>query len=272
MPRGARRPSVSQAFADSQITPATTRLLGVLLFLIATPPCLSAQLLRGVVTDTTAGVTVASARVTMTDAEGQVVATAVTSRDGAFVTHPPGEGSYIVSVQQIGYRPLVANPELLHVADTLDIVYYLHRLPVELDPVTVEAEARVRHVELRHLEQNGFFRRARMTDGKFLDPEAIDRRRDVTHRADEFLIGSAHVMGVMGTMRGYRLRCGRPAFYIDDRRFSGRDLDQAIAPENVLAIEIYDLVRMGQRTDIMYGSCAIVVWTKARAEEKESNR
>ncbi len=68
---------------------------------------------------------------------------------------------------------------------------------------------------------------------------------------------------------GYRLFCGKPKFFIDDRLFIGDDLDQAIAPENVLAIEIYDRARF---PNVFYGSCAVVVWTRGVAEETVGGR
>ncbi len=237
----------------------------VCLLVAMVPGALTAQVVRGVISDTTTGRRVVGARVTMSDVLGRPVGTAVSGTDGTFVVATLQDGTYIITIRRLGFRPLVASPQVLRVADTLQLDYHLYPLPVQLDPLVVEAEAVERYAEVQYLHREGFYKRVQRTSGRFLDPAAIDRRREFATRADDFLIGKAMVMGVTGTLRGYRLRCGKPKFFIDDRLFIGDDLDQAIDPEDVLAVEIYDLVRASQMPDFFYGRCAVVVWTRTSA-------
>jgi hypothetical protein len=252
-----------------RLVPSAGSLLA-LLVAVGQPHHLAAQAIRGSIRDTTTGRAVSSARVVMLDRLGDTVATVVSLADGTFSVTAPQWGEFIIYIRRLGYRPLVQAPVELHTAETLDITYHLQPLPVPLNPVIVEAEAVVQYAYVRYLQKEGFYRRHKSTyGGRFLDPVAIERRMEFVRRADEFLLGQAMVMGVVGTSRGYRLRCGKPKFFIDDRLFIGDDLDQAIDPEAVLAIEIYDGAR---ESDFFYGNCAVVVWTRSAAEEEMGGR
>jgi hypothetical protein len=237
----------------------------VIVAFLAIPTSASAQIVQGIVRDTTTGSAVTGARVTVSDHEGRPVRTIMSGPNGSFTFVGPESGTYFFVVRRVGYRPLIAPPIVLNVLDTLQTQYFLQPIPVELDPVLVEAEAIDRFREVRFLSDQGFYERARRTAGRFLDPAAIDRRRDTTKRADYFLSGTAFVTPMAGSHRGFRLRCGRPHLFLDGRDFYGDDFDQAIGPDDVLAIEIYDTINNGGILDIFYGKCAVVLWTRTAA-------
>lgn len=239
-------------------------LLAVALVACLTSRLGAAQVVRGQVVDSISGAPVAGAALALRNEAGASVDSAEAASDGSFVLSSPAWGRFVVVVKRIGYRPLVSDPMPLRGADTVFADYQLTPLPTHLSPVVVDAQAAVQYAHVRYLERQGFFKRRAWAHGKFLDPEYIAWRAEHAWNADDLLRGRAMVMGVVGTSRGYRLRCGKAAFFIDDRLFPGRDLDQAIDPDDVLAIEIYDGSMLPSR---FYGSCAIVVWTKARAEE-----
>ncbi|MCH8937021.1 MAG: carboxypeptidase regulatory-like domain-containing protein [Gemmatimonadetes bacterium] len=244
----------------------------VCLLVAMLPGALTAQVVRGVITDTTTGRRVAGARVTMSDVLGRPVGTAVSGTDGTFVVAALRDDTYIITIRRLGFQPLVASPQVLRAADTLQLHYHLYPLPVRLDPLVVEAEAVERYADVQYLHRQGFYKRIPRTSGRFLDPAAIDRRREFARRPDDFLIGQAHVTHLPNAHLGYRLRCGRPKFFIDDREFFGDELDQAIDLEDVLAMEIYDLVRPSQMPDFFYGRCAVVVWTRAAPGSEDPMR
>ena len=157
------------------------------------PGALTAQVVRGVITDTTTGRRVAGARVTMSDALGRPAGTAVSGIDGTFVVAALRNDTYIITIRRLGFQPLVASPQVLRVADTLQLHYHLYPLPVRLDLLVVEAEAVERYADVQYLHRQGFYKRIPRTSGRFLDPAAIDRRREFARRTDDFLIGKAHV-------------------------------------------------------------------------------
>jgi hypothetical protein len=237
-------------------------LTSLLLLLFALTQPGAAQVLRGTVRDSSNHRGITNARVTLLNEAGETATVALTRGDGTFVARAPTFGVYTVSVIRIGFQPLQDEPFMLLPGDTVQAVYSLAPLPVPLEPVIVETQA----VHIEYLQEEGFFYRQKAYWGRFLDPAAIDRRREFAHRADDFLIGQTMVMSLENTRMGYRLSCGRPRFFIDDREFYGDELDQAIDPEDVLAIEIY--TGGGPPIPIFYGGCAIVVWTRARAEEQ----
>jgi len=238
----------------------------VALLIVVTQPVQSAgQAIRGTIRDTVTNLAVTSARVAMLDRPGDTVATAISGEAGTFLLRAPHWGTFVISIRRLGYQPLVRPPVELIPGDTVEIAYHMHRLPVSMEPVLVEAEAVAQLAHVRYLHREGFYRRqTRSYAGRFLDPVAIERRRDFAIRADDYLIGQAHVTRLSRSRLGYRLRCGRPRLFVDGRLFIGDELDQVLDPADVLAMEIYD----GSYMYIPdYGGCSIVVWTKSGAEE-----
>jgi len=96
----------------------------------------TAQMIRGTVTDPASGAVVADALVVMVNDEGERVATLFTSAEGTFAFAPPGPGGYMVGVTGLGYQQAITPRLALGTADiTLDI--FLPPDPVTLDSLTV---------------------------------------------------------------------------------------------------------------------------------------
>ena len=124
--------------------------------------------------------------------------------EGTFVVAALRDDTYIITIRRLGFQPLVASPQVLRAADTLQLHYHLYPLPVRLDPLVVEAEAVERYADVQYLHRQGFYKRIPRTSGRFLDPAAIDRRREFARRADDFLIGKAHVAPSVNATRSAR--------------------------------------------------------------------
>jgi len=243
---------------------ASRRTVAVVLLVAGHLAQLSGQVLRGSLLDSATHLPVEGARVVILNRPGDTVSTDFTGDDGVFLAEPPRWGTFVVSIQRLGYRPLVQTPVELIPGDTVDITYYMQPLAYSMEPVVVKAEALVQLAHVSYLHREGFYRRQRRSyDGRFLDPAATERRRVLAKRADDFLLGHAHVTRLNRSQLGYRLRCGKPTLFIDGRLFIGDELDQAIDPTDVLAMEIYDGSYM---YNPLYGGCSVVVWTKRRAE------
>ena len=237
----------------------------LVLFGVAMPAdFVAAQVIRGAIRDTTTGAPLSSAWVAMMDRTGDTIKTMVARVDGTFVMVAPAWGDYVISIIRLGYQPLVRAPVELHTGDTLQIAYHMQRLAVALDPLVVEAESMLRYRHVQYLQKEGFYDRWRSSfRGRFIDPAAIERRRKYARRADDFLAGQNLVGNIH---REYRLLgCGRPALFIDGKRFIGDDLDQAIPPEDVLAIETHDRSYVPAPFNTQ---CAIIVWTRRVADEE----
>jgi hypothetical protein len=245
--------------------------LPVLLFLVAPPQPALAQVLRGVVRDSSANQGIAHARITLLNEAGETVAVAHSGDSGAFVTGAPVFGVYTVSVVRIGFRPIEDGPLMLLPNDTVQAVYYMDPLPVALDPVIVKAEAYV-----QYLEDEGFYTREKKAFGYHLGPEFIERRLTASTRVADFMSaipGVRVLQGGVGAGRQIALKCGLPTYYVDDVRYLQdailAGLDELVEPHDVLAIEVYD----GQLgSPAQYGTCAVVIWTRFKAERVAEGR
>lgn len=250
-----------------RLVPSAGPLLA-LLVAVGQPEHLAAQAIRGSIRTTTTGRAVASARVTMLDASGDTIVTVLSGPDGNFLIDAPQWGEFIIYIRRLGYRPLVQAPVELHTAQTLRITYRLQPLPVSLDPVIVEADAVVQYAYVRYLQKEGFYRRQRCTNGNLLDPDAIEKHRKFAHRVADYFVSLPRARMVVrrsGFGRELWLGCGRPRVFIDDTPllfFDGR-IDDAVQAPDVLAIEVYDGAAL---SDAYYGTCAVVIWTRFKAE------
>jgi hypothetical protein len=124
----------------------------------------------GFINDSMSGRPVVGAHITMSDFESRVLGTGVSGSDGHFAVSIRGSLSPVMVIRQVGYRPLVVPIEP---QDSAPRTYYLQALPVNLDPVQVEAEATAALVDVQYLQKNGFYRRYRRSDGRFVTPEMI---------------------------------------------------------------------------------------------------
>jgi len=241
-----------------------------LLMLLCQPKASCGQAIRGSIRDTTTNSPVPDAQLAMVAESGDTVAVVVSDEHGRFQAVAPHWGSFVVSIRRLGYGPVIRAPATLHPGDTLEITYYLHPLALPLDPVVVEAEAAVRFAQVRYLQAEGFYRRERVTGGRHLAPAMIEKRRNSARYIDDYLTALPGVRVNQGFLAGARrdlkLRCGSPAFFIDGIRHRGGQIELAIDPYDVLAIEVYD--GPAQAPEQYGGACAVVLWSRHRAEAR----
>jgi hypothetical protein len=155
--------------------------------------------------------------------------------------------------------------------------------PPRLSPITVTAEA------YSYLSDMGFYERRRANPGYFMDPLEVEKRRSRAQHVADFLsmIPNVFVRRVIvspggGTRGAPRLRgmvpidrqCFVPRIFVDDiqitvrgfDRDATRDIDGAVQPEDVLAIEVY---RSPAEVPAQYGGsesgCGVIlIWTMKR--------
>jgi hypothetical protein len=231
------------------------KLVSLLLLSVAQPAV--GQVVRGTVRDSSTGRVIEGARIALLNQTGDMTASVLTGDDGAFRVDAPAPGVFVVAVLSIGYEPFETNPMILLPADTVEQDYLMQPLPFMLDPVVVKAEAYV-----RYLEENGFYQRQKMGFGHHVNPEWIERRQNASTKVADLV---SHLPGVSVDGRRVRLGCGNPRLFVDDVPIFGGRIDDWVDGWNVLAIEIY---RRWTEAEARYGSCAVVIWTRHKAERR----
>ena len=223
---------------------------------------LNGQAVSGMIRDTSTSDVVPNARVTLLNLSGDTVGTVTSEDDGSFLIAAPRWGRYILSSVRLGYWPVTVADLKLRPDDTLQLALLMGPVAIAMDPIVVEAEAAVQYADARYLHNEGFYRRARATTGRHLDPAKIERRRPNAQFIADFL---SHLPGVNANQRGLSLRCGQPNYFIDDFPAIGlRRLEDVILPSDVLAIEVYDGTSVGP---MRYGGhCSILLWSRHKAE------
>jgi len=98
---------------------------------------LSAQLVRGTVSERGDGRALAGVVVLMLDSSGTAVTRALTNDKGEFGLGAPGPGLYRVRTLRIGFRPQTSDPLRLAVGQDLHVPIALTSVPVLLDTVRV---------------------------------------------------------------------------------------------------------------------------------------
>ena len=220
----------------------------------------SGQVIRGTVRDSSTDRGIPAARITLLNELGDSVAVVASGEDGGFLAKVRVIGSYRLSIVRIGFRPLEDGPVMLLPSDTLDTVYYMAPLPVPLDRVTINAQAHV-----RYLEEVGFYDRLRTGFGSHVEPEWIERRLTGASRVADFVSHLPSVRMVDTRFgRTVTMRCGIPKIFVDDVPITG-EIEEVVLPSDVLAIEVY---RRRTESHPHYGSCALLIWTRYRAERR----
>ncbi len=177
---------------------------------------------------TDAGDPIHLANVTVVQPGGPTFGT-VTGEDGAFVIEgvPPGE--YTVRFQYIGYSPVEIPLSIKPGAGELDpLTIQLAVAPVELDPLTVEAEGR-----LPRLAAAGFYDRQEAGWGSSFDLDWIERNNDGYLRADRL---------VQRLLMSASRVCPVVEIYVDGRKWPGGSSSAALRElpaGEIVAAEVY---------------------------------
>lgn len=243
--------------------PISTRFAAVLV-LFASPLC--AQTIRGNVFDSSTSRPLASVTIELVHPGGQVIMRETTGRDGRFSLRAREAGAYRVRAQVIGYRPLESSAVILAPRRDTTLELRMAAVPVQLDPVTVEA------ARSDFLVNRGYYSRKETERGTFLDPAVVEKKASKAKLATDILLG---IPGVSIVQNVPRLRTCRsvgssndthpfaPRIYIDGVE-SGSDIIWSLQPNDILAVELY----MGPaQIPLQYGGtntpCGIIlIWTK----------
>jgi len=259
----------------SCLSVVTHVVLGVLALAVQ-PEQSHGQMVTGTIRESGTDSAIPGVQLVLVDEEGKAAATALTDDRGLFTLLGPAPGTYIVSLKRVGYRPLAVGPLRLDATDTLEVMYDMRRLAVELEPVVVQT-VRV----IRYLQNVGFYERRQKERGHFIGPAEIEEEINRARQFTDLLRG---IPGVTITQQGVKLpgmqagpsarTCSTPHIYIDGTlvhdRYMGRDfiLNDVIHPEVVRAIEIY---RRPAELPPQYGgaeaACGVLlIWTGSRIQ------
>lgn len=258
-----------------------------------------AQRVRGRLVELGTSRPIAAGVVTLRAADSAVVATAVSDADGHWRLDAPRPGVYHLAARRLGYQPGMSVPVDLRAGAEWNQVFQLRAVPIALDPVSAQAVA-IR----RHLELNGFFERQQGNFGHFVTLEAIERRQAA--RITDLLTPIPGVQLVVGgtgnvgpaqiALRGSSLTDAalcRPRVFVDGLMYARGDsrpvrvrdagtteretdleqrMDHALSlddighPSTVAGIEVY---RSATQVPVQFGGTSvetlcgvIVIWTR----------
>ena len=255
-----------------------------------------AQHIRGRLLDHQTDRPIPAAVVTLLAADSSVVTTTMSDDEGAWRLDAPTPGVYYVAARRLGYRPWMSTATNLRPGAEWSPVFHLQAVPVTLDP------ARARAVAIReNLELNGFFERQKGNFGRFVTPEAIDRRQAsritdlLTAIPGVQLVVSGDVGPAQIGLRGSSVTDGalcRPRVFVDGLMYTRGDsrpvrarpsdateqedvemrMDRSISlddlghPSTIAAIEVY---RSATQVPVQFGGTSaetlcgvIVIWTR----------
>lgn len=210
--------------------------VAALLAASATPS--AAQMVHGRVLERGTDKPIASAIIELRDGTN-VRAQARTLDDGSFVLPVPGVGTYRVAAARVGYESLLSGDLRFDRPDSLDLLFRMTSVAVQLDPVEVNT-TRVRSARLA-----GFYERsAKRRQGHFLTRDVIEQAR--SSRTSD-LLRRIPGLSFRATRRGgyaIRARGGcEPQVYLDgmDVSMFGNvtSVDDLVRPEDLEGVEVY---------------------------------
>jgi hypothetical protein len=206
-----------------------------------------------------------------------MVVAALATPEGVFELEAPERGAYFLYVSRTGYETLVDGLFDIGSDGEMTVQVGLRPRPIELDPISVEAEA-----DRSPLEVAGFYDRALTGQGTFLIREEIQRKA-IHHVTDAFrgvprliidesrpLTGSMAVMQYPSVQIVRNGKLCSPTFYLDRHMIALGGTtpvrpDDFVTAAEIEAIEVYTRpsevpVGFDELTD-----CGVVVmWTRMR--------
>ncbi|MEZ4586829.1 MAG: hypothetical protein R2909_10545 [Gemmatimonadales bacterium] len=227
-----------------------------------------AQRLTLVIVDANTRAPLEGALVTITDSVGTKLANRTTNHDGLVTGSVYDSVAFWFTVTRIGFHPLVTGPVILSPVRDTTLAFGLAPVPVELPAIVVEAE------RARHLDRIGFTDRRKLGQGAFLDPEEVERRQQRSPRDIAALLttipGVTIVPGdfrdtiVFTGVSSLNRGCGGPRIFVDGQEVRDGPLEAAVAPNDVLALEVY---RRPAEVPAQWGgatsACGVLlIWTK----------
>ncbi len=251
--------SITLASAPARVGPAC--LLAFAALLVA--DSLSAQTLRGRVTEGRTQEPLTDVVVSLLDEDANVLVQTETGPSGGFSLSAPGPGEYYVRAERLSFTTVTDGIfAFASEAGEMSIVLFMLPQPTELDGIDVRIE---REQIRRRLRSSGFYERAAMGFGRHIGPDEIERRPIFTFA--DFLRG---IPGVRFEDEAIQFSGGlagtcTPNIYIDGAQvFQDFGITTLIQPEEVEGIEVYrGVAQTPMEWAGLNGTCGVIlIWTK----------
>jgi hypothetical protein len=236
--------------------------------LLPNPAPLHAQVVAGTVLEETTGRYLVGARVTLLDAQDVVHATELADSLGQFALQVPRAGSWILSVQLLGYEPLVTEAIPVDPAEMVVVEITLAVDAIPLEPLVVKTRRSMRSPDIQAFYDRRD-RAGRSGFGNFVARDEIERG-GATRPTDlvRSMAGVRIVRGVPGRGAGIRMAGGCvPAIFIDGMRINRvslhDSLDDYVTTLDIEGIEVYrgPTSQVGALHDPS-GCGLVAVWTR----------
>jgi hypothetical protein len=210
--------------------------------LLTAPAALSAQAIRGLVTDDLSGEQIAGVAVDAIRRDGSVAASAFTNSAGRLLLVVPAAGRYTLRLTHPSFQP-VTTDEVQVGTDTLDVSLRMGRTSIPLRPLVVAAEIDARMAGFQA-------RMSRGVAGQFLTRQRIEQRpgarttdllRELSGVFIQSLSAGAGRRVNMIRMRGGTGMC-EPTIYVDGivmRQYVDSPIDDLVKPDQLAGVEVY---------------------------------
>jgi hypothetical protein len=233
---------------------------------LAAPATASTQAVRGRLLDASTGTSILGGLVLLVDTAGNEMDRAISGNSGEFFVRARQPGSFKLRAERLGYRATSSGRMTLAVNMVRYVEFRLGVEAVELEPLRVVAEPRV-----RQLEQAGFYARRESGIGLFYTRDDFDLRRPLV--ATDILRGAPGVrvipVGRGNTIRFSRndgasfRRCGI-RIWVDGMFLGDENSFDFLHPDDIEAVEVF---RGAAGLPAQYAgsesACgAILVWTR----------
>lgn len=224
---------------------------------------LSAQTLRGRITEGRTQVPMADVAVSLLDPDANVLAQTTSGPSGGFVLEAPGPGEYYVRAEKLSYTTVTDGIFVFQTEEAeMSIALFMLPQPTEIEGIDVRV---AREQQRRTLRSAGFYQRAAQGFGRFIGPEEMERRPVFTF--SELLRG---IPGIRFQDEAIQFSGGlegtcSPNIFIDGARvFQDFGITTLIQPDEVAGVEVY---RGAAQTPLEWGglnaSCGVIlIWTK----------
>jgi hypothetical protein len=236
--------------------------------LLPNPAPLHAQVVAGTVLEETTGRYLVGARVTLFDAQGTAHGAEVADSLGQFALRVPHAASWTLSVQLVGYEPLVTEPIPVDAAEMVVVEITLAVDAIPLAPLVVMTRRSMRSPDIQAFYDRKE-RAGRSGFGNFVAREEIERG-GATRPTDlvRSMAGVRIVRGAPGRGAGIRMAGGCiPAIFIDgmpiNRTSINDSLDDYVTTLDIEGIEVYrgPTSQLGSLHD-PNGCGLVAVWTR----------
>jgi len=206
------------------LEPSMSRL--ILFLILACPAIVSAQMVRGTITDAATGLPIKSANVTLFTTDGRRVGNVVSDNDGKFELVLPKGKTVQVQAARIGYETAKSDAITATTSELLELNVHLSTVVVPLPGIEVVAR---RQVDPRLRE--------------FLDRASLYKRAGIGHIWTRKEL-EGRPLALVSQLPNWVIRrapmnCEGMSVFIDDMPAAAEDMDLLVAPEELEGVELY---------------------------------